>query len=991
MGVNLANCRALFILTVLLVLLPVGAYSAYVSDLPTTLTQPDGTVIKCFASGDEYYNWAHDRDGYVIIRNPSNGYWVYAVLVDGQVVASRQVVGRVNPAKAGFTPNIRPNPARIEALRTARSAAPLGINPQPAPTAGTINSLVIFIRFSDEVELTDPVSVYESTYNSTAAGASSMTNYFLEASYNALNIHTTFYPTPTGPTVISYQDSHPRAYYEPYDATTNPTGYQDSERKAKEQQLLADAINAVKSQIPVDLDLDSNGDGNVDGISFVVNGSATPWSSLLWPHKWSLTAQTVQINGKTVYDYNFLLNTWIVPDENGVVLRGLGTICHEFIHTLGAPDLYHYTSTTAEKPVGWWDIMGQDCNPPQHPGAYLKYKYLHWIPSLPQISAYGTYTLNPLTSPTDNCFKIPSPNSPYECFVVEYRRKTGTFESSLPDSGMLIYRINSQYSGNSYGPPDEVYVFRPWNSDWYASQACFSTESGRTAFADDTNPACLLGGGIPGGIYIWDVGSAGETISFKYVCKLPTPTTSKPSGTYPGPTKVTLTCPLGISEIHYTLDGSTPDINDPFVVSGGTVTLSQSATLKVRSFNPNYYPSDVVSATYTLISMSISGAKLRGDGTQVGIHAGVVTAVFGCTSFYVEAADRVAGILVKTSGHDLTVGMCADVVGTMATDTTSGERYLSASYFEHEGYGSAKPLFINPRWIGGTDWFYNSSNGAGQLGFPGATGLNNVGLLVRTAGKVTRKTASTITIKQGDVPEVTCALPSSVTADTAWDYAYVNGVVSRYVSGTATYPRIRLRDSSDIHLASGACVYGNITSSTPGIYSRMFESQHPYAANASQNWILTSAAHGTQKMRVHFTKLELESGADSLQLIDGKGNVVQRFDNSSAMTDFWSGWLTGSYVQLHLQTNWGVNRYGFQMDKYEARYASGPRSGVTVTLSPDGLTAKTDSFGNYAFHHISAGDYTITPSAAGATFDPASGALTLEGNEVIPGVDFMWR
>ena len=222
----------LLVLTAFLMGLATASYSAYVSNLPTTLTQPDGTVIKCFASGDEYLNWAHDRDGYVIIRNPRNGYWVYAVLVDGQVIASKQVVGRVDPAKAGFAPNIRPSPARIEALRTAQSAAPLGINPQPAPTAGTINNLVIFIRFSDEVELTDPVSVYESTFNSTAPGASSMTNYFLEASYNALNIHTTFYPTPTGPTVISYQDSHPRAYYEPYDATTNPTGYQDSERKA---------------------------------------------------------------------------------------------------------------------------------------------------------------------------------------------------------------------------------------------------------------------------------------------------------------------------------------------------------------------------------------------------------------------------------------------------------------------------------------------------------------------------------------------------------------------------------------------------------------------------------------------------------------------------------------------------------------------------------------------------------------------------------------
>ena len=276
---------------------------------------------------------------------------------------------------------------------------------------------------------------------------------------------------------------------------------------------------------------------------------------------------------------------------------------------------------------------------------------------------------------------------------------------------------------------------------------------------------------------------------------------------------MTLTCPLGVSEIHYTFDGSTPDINDPFVVSGGTVTLSQSATLKVRSFNPDYYPSDVVSATYTLISMSISGAKLCRDGTQVGIHAGVVTAVPSTNSFYIESPDRSAGISVTKYAHNLKVGMCANVLGNI--QSTSGTRYIPATYVEQDGYGTVGPLFINPKAIGGANWFYNSSNGAGQLGFPGATGLNNVGLLVRTVGKVTWKSSSTFTVRQGNAPEVACLLPTGMTADKDWDYASVTGVVTRFASGSLLYPRIALRDPSDFRLLAGSIVKGKVSVPRP--------------------------------------------------------------------------------------------------------------------------------------------------------------------------------
>jgi len=154
-------------------------------------------------------------------------------------------------------------------------------------------------------------------------------------------------------------------------------------------------------------------------------------------------------------------------------------------------------------------------------GAYMKFRYGTWIGTMPTISASGTYTLNPLgSSAAGSCFKIPSPTSATEFFVVEYRRKTaGSFENTLPGEGLLVYRINTgrDGQGNRNGPPDEVYIYRPGGTtaaDGTYSAAHFSQGSGRVEINDTTNPSSFLSSGGAGGLDISAVGSAGSTISF---------------------------------------------------------------------------------------------------------------------------------------------------------------------------------------------------------------------------------------------------------------------------------------------------------------------------------------------------------------------------------------------------------------------------------------------------------------------------------------------
>jgi M6 family metalloprotease-like protein len=496
------------------------AQAAPLRNEPISVTQPDGTVLHCFATGDEFHNWLHDKDGYTIIQDPNTGDYTYAARgVDG-LVATPYIAGTVDPSRVGLQKgvNLTPEELKDKLLQKDPLKQPRGLfsTQEPksnAPTTGSIYNITVFVRFSDQTEFSDNISLYDTMFNNSTAGTNSLYNYYREVSYNQLSILTHFYPTTTG-TVLSYQDSHPRAYYQPYNAVTNPVGYQPGQGGQREDALLANAINSIASQVPMGAIIDADGDGQVDSVCFIVRGALDGWNDLLWPHMSNLGSD-VYINGKRVLQYDFQLQDRLNPN-------GVGVLAHEMFHTLGAPDLYHYDGcgNTQLEPVWVWDLMGHTTEPPTHMSAYMKWRYGGWIPSIPKLTLNGIYTLNPLTFSTSNVFRIDSPNSTTDYFIVEYRRRTGAFESSLPGEGMLVYRINSSYDGlgNPCGPPDEVYVYRPGGTptvDGQPANAFFSSGSGRTAINDTTNPFCFLSNGAAGGIEISEVGAVGSTISFK--------------------------------------------------------------------------------------------------------------------------------------------------------------------------------------------------------------------------------------------------------------------------------------------------------------------------------------------------------------------------------------------------------------------------------------------------------------------------------------------
>lgn len=480
-------------------------WGAYLSNVPLTVSQPDGKELKIFVTGDEYYNWTHDKDGYTIKQN-DKGWYVYMERQGNELAYTNLIVGSDRPTQRNLAPWTNIPTEEMGRIRTAKQSLSADTRNSRTSLTGTLNNIVVFVRFSDQSEYTQNLSTFSSIFNGTG---NTMQAYFKEASYDALNIVSTFYPS-TASTVVSYQDAHPRAYYCPYNASTNPIGYSsDTDMKSRQTALMTNAVMFVRSQIPLGLSIDNDNDGYVDNVCFIAQGDAEGWNSLLYPKK-TLIDSGVTINGKVVKIVNFLI-------ASPLLAEGTGQPSHEMFHSLGALDLYTYFNEYAY-PVYKWDLMGYPTNPPQHMSAYMKYKYGHWISNIPTITTSGTYTLNPLVNSANNCYRINSPDSPNEYFIVEYRKKTGPFESSIFGSGLLVYRINENITTeNINGPPYGAYVYRTdgttTNEGWVA-MANFSSDAGRTSINDTTNPSSFLSDGSPGGLSISNIGTCGATISF---------------------------------------------------------------------------------------------------------------------------------------------------------------------------------------------------------------------------------------------------------------------------------------------------------------------------------------------------------------------------------------------------------------------------------------------------------------------------------------------
>ncbi|MGC8863202.1 MAG: fibronectin type III domain-containing protein [Armatimonadota bacterium] len=238
----------------------------------------------------------------------------------------------------------------------------------------------------------------------------------------------------------------------------------------------------------------------------------------------------------------------------------------------------------------------------------------------------------------------------------------------------------------------------------------------------------------------------------------------------------------------------------------GTLTKNHSITLTGLNTASTYHfrvvsgvsgKTSHVSGDYTFNTNAASLVQLKGqpDGKISGACGLVVSAVLP-DGFYVQDADRICGLKVLGT-QNASVGNIVSVTGKMAT--VGGERILQDAIVTVTGSQTAPaPRGMAIRTVGGA---------AIPPNIPGLTdgvGANNIGLLIRTWGRVIEVGSSEFWIDDGSalsaaggktglkVAAAGLALPDLN------DFVAITGISGTESSGGVIYPVLRPRTDSDI-------------------------------------------------------------------------------------------------------------------------------------------------------------------------------------------------
>jgi xylan 1,4-beta-xylosidase len=312
-------------------------------------------------------------------------------------------------------------------------------------------------------------------------------------------------------------------------------------------------------------------------------------------------------------------------------------------------------------------------------------------------------------------------------------------------------------------------------------------------------------------------------------------------------------------------------------------------------------------------AVSIAEAKKRANNQDALLLQKVVTYATADV-FYIEEDSRACGIRVEKAGHGLVAGMRADVYGTLKSNA-SKERYIAASHAEHDGSGDMRPLFMNTAGLGGGPWSYNSSSGAGQSGVVYGTGLNNIGLLVKTCGYYTQIDSSSFVVDDGTGLNVKCVVAPGVTLNPSWECVVVTGVSSIYKWNSAIYPPVILVGSQAcislpgggysgemVHIPAGEFLMGNSGNET---YVEPDElPQHPA--------FLSAYSIGKHEVtRGEFREFLDAGGYADPQYWSAEGWAWKLAQNRTQpdFWDEWQDWGTGSFQQTENHPVVGVRYY----------------------------------------------------------------------------------
>lgn len=330
--------------------------------------------------------------------------------------------------------------------------------PVQAEAATQVDNLVLMVNFSEDGANTFQTnfSRYQEMYTGPESEPNrSLSQYISTISDGQVTVNTYF------PQVVNN-------VFLPVTIQGSASAYPDaSSGEQFVQQVITAAQNMSELSFPEKLD-SMRGDRYIDNLTIIVQVDGNNASGAFGSRKADWGDNQTLLHGWHVGAYNVLPTNML---RLGTAYdQGYALASHEFLHTLGAPDLYRTAGEDGD-PVGrWWDLMAGPNLTASYPLAYTRSE-LRWM-DIETLKESGTYTLWPTEGVSGTrAYILKTSRSDSEFFVVEYRKKPEIenrqdYDYYIPESGLIVYRVNNavDYHTNKEGN-NYIYVFRKDTTD----------------------------------------------------------------------------------------------------------------------------------------------------------------------------------------------------------------------------------------------------------------------------------------------------------------------------------------------------------------------------------------------------------------------------------------------------------------------------------------------------------------------------------------------
>lgn len=453
-----------------------------------TLTQPDGSVLQARVVGDEFAHLMVDLQGNALIQN-SEGWWCYAAFSgDGSMHSTGTVAGdKLRPASAaggdigevlrkwsaqnkralvrnplvttkggqvaetwkkagsssgtgaGWTQNCVGEGAASGSEAEAKSDTEAGSGGTGSNTPEVIRKrcLVLLAEFKD-VKMSFTQERFENLMNT---GESSVKNYLNDQFLGRYEF--TFDVAP----IVTLSQTH--QYY-----GKNSNGKDSRAAEAVAEACRLAAANGTDFSI-----YDTDNDGKVDDILLFYAGkdeSEGGGDDCIWSHAWKLGAANIKLtlNGKVIDSYA-ATSELSLRSSGKYQFKTIGTICHEYSHSLGLADMYDtdYGGSGGEADGLWKSTALMDKGNFNNDGRTPPYynaidRDMLGIGQCEELKE-GHYVLEPINL-NGRFLRMDTANEG-EYYLIECRTNTG-WDIYTRCKGLAIYHIDKSANLTGYSP-----------------------------------------------------------------------------------------------------------------------------------------------------------------------------------------------------------------------------------------------------------------------------------------------------------------------------------------------------------------------------------------------------------------------------------------------------------------------------------------------------------------------------------------------------------